>query len=159
MQRFASAPTVRLRGFLTAIVSMQACTSAPDRSAFHIEREQLHAPRNGMQGELEWTGRIQIGPGIVEPVLIEVTSKGNGFLSICDQSFRVYDSHDDGIVLDPPFMHITFVDLNGDRFRDLVLLGARRSTENSDTASQVHVFRYDPKTRRFVPLVSETGEK
>ena len=108
-----------------------------------------------MPGELEWAGKVDIGDNLAEPARIEVTNKGNGFLEMCGQEFRVYDDHDDGVVFDPPFVRVTFLDIDNDGFRDLLICGMVRTTDGSDGRCGgrfLQAYRSDIEVRRFAAL-------
>jgi hypothetical protein len=148
-------------GIVGLALLMQACTSVHhEPEAFHIKQSVLHHPPEGIQGELEWSGDVDLGHGVVEPAIVEVTSKGNGGMTICGQSFRVYDAHNDGEVFEPYMANITFVDVDGDGYRDLVIYVGRRKTEGEEKGvvrPYLRLLRYRSQSGRFEPFLPEEG--
>lgn len=142
---------------LAAMLLCGGCQSTPSAAAYHIEGSDLHEMQGSIDGYQEWHETIDLGHGVAESARIEVTSKGNGSLAICGQSFRVYDGHDNGSLFEPTMAHITFVDLDDDGYRDLVLTGLLVDTGEKGLLNLatpfVWTYRYDDGTCRFVPMV------
>lgn len=155
-------PALGLTSILLAAV--HGCGSAQRPSAIRLDESMLQSAQEGMPGEREWSGRIELGQGTFELARIDVTNKGNGWLKICGQEFRVYDSHADEKVFDPPFVCVTFVDFDGDGYRDLMLYSVRRVTEDGSDRVEVEppmlrAYRYEVSLRRFSVITPDLNKE
>jgi hypothetical protein len=151
-----------LLGMSTSVcLGLSGCGSGASLDAFRIDESMFYQPVGGVYNSQEWVGTVVIGHGVVEPAKIDVTNKANGRLHICGQYFRVYDGSSDLDLFDPYCLHITFVDLDGDGYRDLVLEGERLEQDDDDAPirriSVLQVFRYDVEAGRFelMPALKE----
>ena len=77
----------------------------------------------GREGETRYDRVVEVGRGIRLPVTIEVTVRRNGTLKVANLELRVLDEYDDGQVYEGGLLHVEFVDVTGDGFKDLVVTG------------------------------------
>lgn len=107
-----------------------------------------------MPGTLHWGKRLTLGEGVEVLARIEVTTKGNGGMQIGDDSFRVYDDHDDTMYYDGGMLTTKFRDIDGDGYLDLALSGIVLFTGEKDEgvlrqAAIVGIYLYDVEIRGF----------
>ncbi|MBC7772259.1 MAG: hypothetical protein H7210_07185 [Pyrinomonadaceae bacterium] len=117
---------------MAACMGLSGCSSDESLGVFRIDDSMLRPVPDNPHGVEQWSGTVVIGQGIVEPATFEVQQNGNGHLRICGQLFGVYDSHKDLDLFDPHCLHMTFVDLDHDGYRDLVLHGEIIETDDDD---------------------------
>jgi len=108
----------------------------------------------GLDGELTWSKSVALGAGVFLPAELEVSQKGNGLLKIANLSLHVMDSQNDGAMFDNQLLTIQLLDLNGDGFQDLRILGRARwydeETEQSKRSEAVQfIYTYNPITKTF----------
>ena len=121
---------------------------------YTIRRDQLRMQTQGMPNELYWSDELILGTGAVLPARVEVTSKGNGTLTIANVKVRVFDDHDDGMVYLGGMLGTRFVDIDRDGYLDLLLSGIVEFTgeiAGSVTRREavVTIYMFDPTTNRF----------
>jgi len=137
----------------SACLGLLSCSADQPQGVIRIDDSMFQPPIDGIYGSEEWTGTIVIGDDRTELAMVEVTSKGNGHLTICSQMFRVYDSHGDLDLFDPSCLDITFVDLNNDGYRDLVLHGEIVESDDEEVFIRrvpvLQVYRFDDNLARF----------
>ena len=126
-------------------------------SGQHITPEvDLQRNPNGMPDELVWSKTINVGPNLTLPATIEVTAKGNGFLSVGEVSLgKVYDAHDDGTTFEGFLADIAFKDINDDGFKDVVISGIinthhEKQDEILSREAFVRVYLYDIKQQTYL---------
>lgn len=110
--------------------------------------------RNLIQGEQQLQRVIDVGPGTRERASIEVTSKGNGLLSIGKLRLKVVDGHDDGASYQDEMAHVEFADVDGDGWKDLVIVGIANYTDDKGDAILkrepfTFIYKYDPQRKSF----------
>ncbi len=116
----------------------------------------LQPDPNQMPGELVWSKTINVGPNLTLPATIEVTAKGNGFLSVGEVSLgKVYDEHDDGQTFEGSLADIAFKDINDDGFKDVVISGIinihhEKHDEILSRGAFVRVYLYDSGKRTYI---------
>lgn len=98
--------------------------------------------------------RMDLGKGVFISLKFQITTKGNGLLTLPGLAVRVYDSHDDGLIFRGGLLHCEWCDLDGDGVLELVVSGlAVRLNERTDSAERSSnvrgVFRYVGRERRF----------
>lgn len=103
------------------------CASGDDGAARVLVNERDLMPV-GMHGEQEWNGLFQLDETHALPATVEVTSKGNGTLSVGNVAVRVYDDHDDGNLYEPRMLRVLTLDLDDDGWMDLLIVGRRLET-------------------------------
>ena len=119
-----------------------------------IANSDFHPTPNGLPGEQQYNKTFQIGPNRSIPVVVDVTAKGNGWMKVANLCLRVYKEHDDGEVFDPPLLHVEFVDITGDGFKGLVIVGTlkrtgEKETDPTTTEPIASIYTFDPKTNHF----------
>lgn len=97
---------------------------------------------------------IEVSPGDFQPAEFEITSKGNGAISLPGLNVRIYDAHDDGSVFKNDLLSCEWKDTDDDGFLDLVVSGTAIQTEDKDDAKPVEIkvsglFRWNPKNKQF----------
>ena len=107
-----------------------------------------------MPGELRLEQHVEICAGRTLDAVVEVTTKGNGTLTVGNLKLKVYDAHDDGAVYANDMACVEFVDLNGDGCKDLIVTGAVcYNNEKDETITKVEPFTfiyfYDRKSNTF----------
>ena len=101
-----------------------------------------------------FTRTIEISAGDFQSIAFEITTKGNGFISLPGLNIRIYDSHDDGLVFENNLLKCEWKDADDDGFLDLVVSGSSIRTGDDDGGKPTKVmiggvFRWNPKNRRF----------
>jgi hypothetical protein len=119
-----------------------------------LRRPELREGPHRMPGEEELHRVIKIGPGVTLKASIEVTSKGNGLLTIGNLQLRVVDSHDDGAKYQDGMAHVEFADVDGDGWKDLIVIGIAEFTDEKSAAVLkrepfTFFYKYDPRTGKF----------
>jgi len=80
-----------------------------------------------------------------------ITTKGNGVISIPGLSIRVYDSHDDGLIFRGGLLRCEW---NFEHGVEFVVSGiAEKTEEKKEEISVRGVFRYSSSTKIFEPIV------
>jgi len=107
-----------------------------------------------MPGEELYQRKISIGGNIDAEVVIEVTDKGNGGMELLNLRLKVVDNHDDGAVYVGGLLHVEFVDITGDGFKDLVITGTVMHTGEKETDPRsfetvTSIYLFDPKKKEF----------
>lgn len=105
-------------------------------------------------------GRLAIGRGRKLRYAFDVTTKGNGGLTIGGRLIRLLDAHDDGLVFDGGLLNHVFADGNGDGYLDLFLSGIAVYTDASGRREIGRrpvkcVLEFDPATGRYVNSVPD----
>lgn len=98
----------------------------------------------GMQGEMRYDRTVEVGRGVPLPVTIQVTARRNGTLKAANLSLRVLDEYNDGEVYEGGLLHVEFVDVTGDGFKDLIVTGIYVHTGDKEN---------DPVTREPITSV------
>lgn len=131
-----------------------------------VEREPLGAIRfdDTIRQDLErfdgdavrtFVHEVDLGQGVLVPVDVAFTSKGNGMLSCLNLHERVYDAHDDGVLYAGGFAAVVFVDTNRDGYRDLVIASALLESPDDRAPSTAFreyaqsIYLYQPELRDF----------
>ena len=119
-----------------------------------ITRASLRPTTSGIAGEQNLEQSIHIGDGVDAIVLLEITAKGNGLLSVANLHIKVIDEHDDGVLFENGLLHVEFVDITGDGYKDLVIYGTVLTTgeRHGDPITRdavVSIYVFDPVKRRF----------
>lgn len=119
-----------------------------------IHIEEFKAAKDGMPGEQEYRKEIEIGPDVKLQARVDVTVRRNGTLTIANLELRVLDEYDDGAVYVGGLLHVEFVDITGDGFKDLVITGTVVHTGEKETDPRSYeavtsIYVFDPKKRQF----------
>jgi hypothetical protein len=119
-----------------------------------LAEKDLRPDPDGMPGERVLQRTIDVGRRVKADVLIEVTNKGNGLLSVGGLALKVVDQHDDGALFAGGMAHVEFADIDGDGFKDLVVSGIAEYTDEKrdevhERESFVFIYRYDAKAKAF----------
>ncbi len=119
-----------------------------------VERRDFRRPPDSMPGEELYQRKISIGGNIDAEVVIEVTDKGNGGMELLNLRLKVVDNHDDGAVYVGGLLHVEFVDITGDGFKDLVITGTVMHTGEKETDPRsfetvTSIYLFDPKKKEF----------
>ena len=114
----------------------------------------------GMPGEMFWKGQFQVADGKAIPASVSVTSKGNGILKFPGGSVKVYDSHDDGEVIDGFMLDIDLIDLNRDGLRDIVISGVTLVVGDGEDIHKRHrqvlkIYIYDKNQEEYYSIVDK----
>lgn len=133
------------------LLSMFCCAAA---MAQVLSRSSLSENPDLMPGETRAQWVIEVGPAVRLTASVEVTTKGNGTLNIGNLHLRVVDAHDDGAKYQNGMAHVEFVDVDGDGWKDVVVIGIVDYTdEKSDAVRKrepfTFIYRYDPKNKVF----------
>ena len=109
-----------------------------------------------MHGWEFWSGDVRLGPDLVVRAEVQVTSKGNGSLSLLNLDVKVIGGHVDSDFYEPTFLYTFLVDLNSDGYRDLVVCGRVWETyDECDCAVRwrrvVEVLEFDGAAGVLVP--------
>jgi len=138
------------------MISLCACTSSVIVHSDVIKIEDFVTPEDGMPGELEWNKVIDIGHNLTYPAKLRVTAKGNGGLEFVNLNLHVYDYHDNGRYFEGGLAHVEFIDLNGDGYKDIVVLATVIYTEDEQTGESISItkpaifiYYFDPKARSY----------
>jgi hypothetical protein len=128
--------------------------SASSVSGQVIERKDFAPLVNGIPGEEHYEKLIDIGHGIRANAVIDVTTKGNGTLSVSNLRLHVLDEHDDGEVFVGGLLHAEFVDINQDGYKDLVIYGISEQTGEKEGdpvsfAPVVSIYIFNPLEKCF----------
>lgn len=97
---------------------------------------------------------IEISPRNLQIMEFNVTTKGNGVISVPGMNVRIYDAHDDGLVFENYLLKCEWKDTDADGFLDLVVSGTAILTGDQGDAKPTKieingVFRWDDEDRRF----------
>lgn len=97
---------------------------------------------------------IEISPGNLMQMEFQITTKGNGVISVPGLNIRIYDGHDDGLMFENQLLKCEWKDIDADGFLDLVVSGnAIRKGDEEDakpTMSVVYgVFHWNNTNRQF----------
>jgi len=115
----------------------------------------------GISGEEIAKKQIVIAPGLVFNAVIEVTSKGNGSLSVANLEWvRVYDGHNDGAIYRNWLLTVKVADFDGDGYRDLIIYGIEQFYGDKDDRMEklrgwrpiIRLYRFNPKIHGFEPF-------
>lgn len=125
------------------------------RGGQSIERKDFTKANTGIFGEEKYYRVFNIGHGVKQPVSVEVSGKGNGTLTVANLRLTVLDEHNDGDLYEGGLLHVEFVDITGDGYKDLVICGILIHTGEKETDAvtrepvcQIYVF--DSAKRSFV---------
>ncbi|MCX6955487.1 MAG: hypothetical protein NTV51_25340 [Verrucomicrobia bacterium] len=102
--------------------------------------------------------RIDLGKGIFVDLTFEITTNGNGLLTLPGLAIRVFDSHADGLVFRNGLLRCEWQDVDGDGVRELVVTGTAirqndQAGADEGTVQIRGVFRYVAKERRFETVI------
>ena len=109
--------------------------------------------------KLDWKiyeREVFISQGISFHAKIVITSKGNGSMKIANlKMLKVYDDHMDGNVYENGLFDIDFIDLNADRYKDMVISGNVIYTDEKDEKTifiepVVFIYLFFPEKKKFV---------
>lgn len=129
-----------------------------------IHRNEFRPDKDGMPGEEKYEREIEIGPGVKFAAVVEVTVRGNGTLRVANlDELRVFDEYDDGAVYVGGLLHVEFVDITNDGYKDLVITGTVVHTGEKETDPRTYetvtsIYVFDPKKKEF-HLVFHCGPK
>lgn len=76
-----------------------------------------------MSGEMRFEHTFELGKDRSLPVVVEVTSKGNGIMRALNVEFPVYKSHDDGDLFRNCLLDVELIDVDGDKYKDMIVYG------------------------------------
>lgn len=147
----AEAKMTRLRFLSLLAVLLLACAVA---LAQVLSRSELRSDVQLMPGERVLRQTVEIASSVKLDAVVEITPKGNGTLTIGNLMLRVLDEQDDGAVYQDGMATVEFADIDGDGYKDLVVVGAANYTDEKTGAIQkrepfAFVFKYDPKSGSF----------
>lgn len=99
---------------------------------------------------------IALGKNLKVTGKVGITGPSNGTFSVANLIFRLYDTHEEGLVYKDKCLKAEFQDLNKDGFRDLQLSGTiQRIDEKEHKVSNEFTFDrtyiYVPATKMFAP--------
>jgi hypothetical protein len=120
-----------------------------------VERSEFVQPKDGISGSLRYMKSIQVSSKIAIDATLNVTAKGNGILDFANLHLKVFDDYHDEQVFDHEgLLHVEFVDVDGDGFKDLVISGIVRhmGEKESDPVSEealVSVYLYDKSNGEY----------
>jgi hypothetical protein len=121
-----------------------------------IKWSEFTAYTDDIPGELIWERVINIGPGVRKKAVAIISNKGNGALEIGNVFLKNVDCHDDGCTYQPSLLHTEFEDVTGDGFKDIIVHGTVRFTEDEDKLEEHPTFgaicmivAYEPRKDRF----------
>jgi len=119
-----------------------------------IHRGDFKPAKGGMPGEERYERSVEIGHGINLDAVIDVTVRRNGTLRVGNLKLRVLDEYDDGKVYVGGLLHVEFIDVTGDGFKDLVITGTvihtgEKETEPRSYETVTSIYVFDPKKREF----------
>jgi hypothetical protein len=108
----------------------------------------------GMPGVQRYERTIQVGPGVIVDAVAEVTVRRNGTLKVANLTLRILDDYDDGSVYVGGLLHVEFVDISRDGFKDLVVTGTVATTGEKETdpvsySAVTEIYVFDPKKEKF----------
>lgn len=110
--------------------------------------------------ELQARKNVEIHPGFFLPAELNVSSKGNGILTIANLEFQAFDSHGDGGVFRNKLLNIKLVDFSRDGYKDLVVYGLEDEYDEKEEDKKIgrrfilHIYRYSPAAGKFDLLFS-----
>lgn len=101
-----------------------------------------------MPGEMRFERTYDLGQGRTMPVVVEVTTKGNGMMRALNVEVPVYDVHNDGNLFRNWLLNVELADLDGDGFKDLIIFGIVDNTDEKSgrvvsSMSVTAIFHYD----------------
>lgn len=134
---------------LFAMLLCGLCSTALPADEFHSKLAALfHEMRAG--GEKRSLS-IDIGHGVVLNANVELTTKGNGGLSIANLDLRTYDTHDDGLIYKNRMLDVDIVDLSGSGYMDIVVSGVAVHTLTSPYKDEdvIFIYRFNPDKKVF----------
>jgi hypothetical protein len=145
---------MKLRTAIVTLAALSVWAVTPSAKGQIVERAKFAADPEGLDGELRYDCAIDVGGGRRVPVSVTVTVRRNGTFKVANLSLRVWDEHDDGQVYEDGLLHVEFVDVTGDGFRDLVITGIVRHTGEKErdpvTREPVtSIYVYEPAKREF----------
>lgn len=116
-----------------------------------------------MPGEQRYEQTIEIGPKVKVEAVVEVTARRNGTLKVANLNLRVLDEYDDGMKYLDGLLHVEFVDVSGDGFKDLVITGTITNTGEKETdpisyTTVTSIYVFAPKEKEF-KLAFHVGPK
>lgn len=113
---------------------------------------ELRDDRSGMPGEQVLVRQVKQPDG---PVALEVnvTTKGNGWLTGPGLRVKVYDSHDDGTLFEGRMHVVSLHDVNGDGALDVIVAGHELHRPNGASTTErrpvLDVWLFDAEAGRF----------
>jgi hypothetical protein len=143
-----------LRTVILALIGLGLLIQCTKGYGQVIEEREFRPVSDAPYGTQRFQRPVQIGPSCVFPVIVDVTPKGNGWMKVANLQLRVYKDHDDGSVFDPSLLHVEFVDLTGNGYKDLVIIGTLENTGEKDgdpvsTEPIASIYMFNPKTNQF----------
>ena len=130
--------------------------------------DQVRRANGVLMATVDSVWSIDIGHGVTFDVLLGQSSKGNGSIELANLWLRIYDIHDDGYLYANKALNVTFIDMNGDSYLDLVVEGPVIVTgdkgDDQSMTSLCTIFEYVPEAKLFKavfrqgPNILEVGE-
>ena len=135
--------------------------SCHEAAAQVIRLHDFEPQKDGMPGEEHWARRIKVGPGVTFPATVNVTARRNGMLEFANLKLRILKEYDDGMVYVGGLLHVEFIDISGDGYKDLVVTGTVIHTGEKEEDPKVYetvtsIYVFDKRTRDYV-LVFHVG--
>lgn len=139
---------------ILAIYAIIVSTAVKSPPVF-VLRDFVPDPKRGIHGAEIAYKKIAISNDITFDAVIEVSSHGNGSLTIANlKNIKVYNS---GGKFRNTLLNIKFADFDGDGYRDLIIYGIEdfygEKDDNLKTIRGsrliIHLYRFNPKQRRF----------
>jgi hypothetical protein len=98
---------------------------------------------------------LALGHGLNVTASVQMTSKGNGTLSLPNLGLRLFDQHDDGLVYRGGLLKLDLVTLGDDRYASILVSGILQHTgeKESDPIEEeaaVFIYRLDCRSGKFV---------
>ena len=135
-----------------AFLSLCVLVSVSRGQSIHLN--EFKPAKGGMPGEQTYERQIEIGPGVKLDVVVDVTVRRNGILRVANLKLHVLDEYDDGVIYVGGLLHVEFVDITNDGYKDLIVTGTVVHTGEKEadprtyeTVTSIYVF--DPKKREF----------
>ena len=118
-----------------------------------IKKEDLKYSKE--TGDLYLEKKIKISDTVETTIMLELTSKGNGLLQILGETLHIYDSHNDQAFYENGMLLVSFIDLDKNGFKDLLISGTVCYTsEESDEIifkEQVHfIYKFVKAEQKYV---------
>jgi len=140
--------------FLGCLTLLFLLTTSASVAAQVIRLEEFKPAKDRMPGEQRYERQIEIGHGIKLNARVDVTVRRNGTLRIANLKLRVLKEYDDGSVYVGGLLHVEFLDLTDDGFKDLVITGTVAHTGEKETDPVTYeavtsIYVFDPKQKEF----------
>ncbi|MGI0047669.1 MAG: hypothetical protein ACREBB_10865 [Nitrosotalea sp.] len=116
----------------------------------------FHEMRAGNQNR---SINVDIGHGVILKGRVELTTKGNGGLSIANLDLRTYDTHNDGLVYKTKMLDTDLVDLSGNGYLDIVVSGIAVHTLTIPYKEEdiIFIYRYIPDKKIFEQIYRKSS--